>query len=45
METSSSAIPPSDVHIILIQSEKEMEDTFWNGQEMEEWISFVLSNP
>lgn len=29
METSS--IPLSDVQIILIQSEKEVEEAFWSG--------------
>lgn len=45
METSSSAIPVSDVQIKLIQTEKEVEDAFWSGQEVEEWKSFVWSKP
>lgn len=45
METSSSTISLSDVQIMLIQSEKEVEEAFINVQEMEEWKSFVWSNP
>lgn len=44
METSSSAIPLSDDQIILIQTERQVEEAFWSGQEREQWKSFVWSN-